>query len=111
MSANAATGVVELTVHGRWSTHLGIQVCDGIRACLAGHPPVLLVDLQDLGDPDAASMSLWLATRRAAMVKRPPVRLALCLPTTTLLHLRLRPFGSSSGGGGPDGPGQRHIGA
>ena len=89
-----ATGITELTVHGRWSSRLGTDVCEAIRDCLAGRPPYLLVDLHDLSDPDAASLSLWLAVRRAGAVKRPAVRLALCLPTTAPLHRRLRRFGS-----------------
>ena len=94
MRADAATGIMELAVHGRWNVRLGTQICDGIRQCLTAGPPSVLVDLHDLGDPDAASVPLWLAARRAAAVKRPPVRFALCLPPATAVDVRLRRLGA-----------------
>ncbi|MEV6600094.1 hypothetical protein AB0M36_25055 [Actinoplanes sp. NPDC051346] len=53
-------------------------------------PSGVIADLYDLGDPDGASMPLWLATRRAAIVLQPPEQLALCLPTTSGLDRPLR---------------------
>ncbi len=84
----------EIEVHGRWSYRLGAEVTDGIRDRLREHPAALIIDLGDLVDPDGASLPLWLATRRACAVVRPPVGLALCLPNTTMLDRRLRRIGA-----------------
>jgi hypothetical protein len=82
--------LIEIGVHGRWSHHLGTEVSAGIRRRLAEHPSAVIIDLDDLFDPDGASLALWLATRRVCSVTRPPIRLALCLPNTTMLDRRLR---------------------
>jgi hypothetical protein len=87
------TGITDITVHGRWSHHLGVQVCATIRDGFAERPAAMIIDLHELADPDGDSMPLWLATRKAAGAVRPPVRLALCLPATGTLHRRLRRLG------------------
>jgi histidine kinase-like protein len=94
VTGDVTTGVVEMAVHGRWSQRLGMDVSTGIRKCLAEQPAAIIADLRDMGDPDGASMALWLAARRAAVVMQPPVRLVLCLPTATMLDRRLRRLGS-----------------
>ncbi|MEV6600107.1 ATP-binding protein [Actinoplanes sp. NPDC051346] len=94
ITADFATAVVELSVHGRWSQRLGMDVSAAIRNCLAEPPSAIIADLHDLGDPDGTSMPTWLAARRAAVVQQPPVQLALCLPTTAGLDRRLRRAGA-----------------
>jgi hypothetical protein len=84
----------EIGVHGRWSYRLGADVSAGIRRRLRDRPTALIIDLGDLIDPDGASLPLWLATRRACAVVRPPIGLALCLPNTTTLDRRLRRIGA-----------------
>ncbi|MEV8505045.1 ATP-binding protein [Actinoplanes sp. NPDC051475] len=94
ITADFATAVVELSVHGRWSQRLGMEVSAAIRNCLAEPPSAIIADLRDLGDPDGTSMPLWMAARRAAIVQQPPVQLALCLPTTAGLDRRMRRAGA-----------------
>jgi anti-sigma regulatory factor (Ser/Thr protein kinase) len=94
ITGDVTTGVVEMAVHGRWSQRLGMDVSTGIRKCLAEHPAAVIADLRDMSDPDGASMPMWLATRRAGIVMQPPVPLALCLPTATMLDRRLRRLGA-----------------
>jgi anti-sigma regulatory factor (Ser/Thr protein kinase) len=94
VTADFATAMVELSVHGRWSQHLGMSVSAAIRSCLAEPPSAIIADLHDLGDPDGTSMPLWLAARRAAIVQQPPIQLALCLPTTAGLDRRMRRAGA-----------------
>ncbi|MDI6104137.1 ATP-binding protein [Actinoplanes sp. NEAU-A12] len=76
---------MKIGVHGRWSRRLGATVSAAIAKCLAEPPVAVIADLYDLGDPDAASMPLWLAAHRAASVLRPPVPFAVCLPTASEL--------------------------
>lgn len=94
ITGDVSTAVVEMAVHGRWSQRLGMDVSAGIRKCLAEHPAAIIADLRDMGDPDGASMALWLAARRVVVVMRPPVQLVLCLPTATMLDRRLRRLGA-----------------
>ena len=93
-TADFATAVVELTVRGHWSQRLGMDVSAAIRKCLAQPPSAMIVNLHHLADQDGASMPLWLAARRAAIVLQPPVQLALCLPATAGLDRRLRRSGA-----------------
>ncbi|MFC6566514.1 ATP-binding protein [Actinoplanes utahensis] len=90
MTADSDTTLVEIGVHGRWSRSLGADVSAAIGKCLAEPPAGIIADLYDLGDPDAASMPLWLAARRAVSAVQPAVQFALCLPTATALNRRLR---------------------
>jgi hypothetical protein len=89
-----ATAVAEIAVHGSWSHRLGLDVTAALRDCFADRPRIIIIDLHGMEDDDAASLPLWLAARRAANVLRPPVRLALCLPATTVLQVRLRRIGA-----------------
>ncbi|GGN19287.1 hypothetical protein FHR83_003967 [Actinoplanes campanulatus] len=73
VTADSDTSLVEIGVHGRWSRCLGADVSAAIGRCLAEPPAGIIADLYDLGDPDAASMPLWLAARRAASALRPAV--------------------------------------
>ncbi|GAA4964229.1 hypothetical protein GCM10025331_65150 [Actinoplanes utahensis] len=90
-----ATAVAEIAVHGSWSHRLGLDVTAALRDCFADRPSsIIIIDLHGMEDDDAASLPLWLAARRAANALRPPVRLALCLPTATILQIRLRRIGA-----------------
>ncbi|MEK8108928.1 hypothetical protein NKG94_37075 [Micromonospora sp. M12] len=65
-----------------------------LRDCFAARSRNIIIDLRVMEDDDAASLPLWLAARRASNVLRPPVQLALCLSTATILHIRLRRIGA-----------------
>jgi hypothetical protein len=93
-TAGPATAVAEIAVHGSWSHRLGLNVTAALRDCFADRPSIIIIDLHGMEDGDAASLPLWLAARRAANVIRPPVQLALCLPTATILQIRLRRIGA-----------------
>jgi anti-sigma regulatory factor (Ser/Thr protein kinase) len=90
ITADASTAVVEMAVHGPWSRHLGSQVAAGLRLCLAGPSASIIIDLHDVVDAHGASQPFWAAAWRAAGLAPTPVRLTLCLPTTTTLDNRLR---------------------
>ena len=85
VTADASTAVIEMSVHGPWSDHLGERVTTGLRLCLAGPSTSVIVDLHGLADPDGASMPFWTATCQDAA----PVRIALCLPRSSTLDRRL----------------------
>lgn len=90
VAADASTTVVELAVHGRWSPELGRQVEGTLRMCLAGRVSAVIADLHDVGDLHGVSRPFWVAAARTAQLGPRPVRLALCLPTQTMLDHRLR---------------------
>jgi anti-sigma regulatory factor (Ser/Thr protein kinase) len=90
ITADASTAVVEMTVHGQWSQHLGSQVAAGLRLCRAGPSLSIIIDLRDLSDFHGVSQPFWLDARRQASLGPAPVRLVLCLPTMTTLDSRLR---------------------
>ena len=90
VTADASTAVAEMTVHGRWSPDLGNQVAGGLRLCLASPPTSIIVDLHNLDDLHGVSRRFWLAAGRAAQSRPAPARLALCLPSKTMLAFRLR---------------------
>jgi anti-sigma regulatory factor (Ser/Thr protein kinase) len=90
VTADASTSVVEMTVHGQWSQHLGSQVAAGLRLCRVGPSRSIIVDLHDLGDPYGLSLPFWSRASRDASVGPAPVRLAFCLPAMTTLDGRLR---------------------
>jgi hypothetical protein len=90
----SAAVVTELEVRGEWSRSLGMDTTRRLRERLSAGPAAIIIDLHPLLDPEAASLPLWLATRRAASVLRPPVHLALCLAVATVLETRLRRLGA-----------------
>src|SRR3954463_12124776 len=57
VASDVDTGVVEITVRGRWTRQLGIEVYAALRDCLAEHPSAVIVDLRELNDLDAVSAS------------------------------------------------------
>lgn len=90
VAADASTTVVEMTVHGQWSPELGHQVEATLRECLAGPVSAMIVDLHDVGDLHGVSRPFWIAAARTAQLGPRSVRMALCLPTQTMLDHRLR---------------------
>lgn len=90
LTIGGTAALIEIGVHGSWSYALGAEVSAGVRCRLRESPTSMIIDLTDLVDPDGVSLPLWLATRRACAVVRPPVALALCLPQATTLEHRLR---------------------
>ncbi|OJF13326.1 hypothetical protein BG844_15855 [Couchioplanes caeruleus subsp. caeruleus] len=94
ITGHAESESLEMVVHGRWNAALAIDLRSAIHKCLAEHPTVLLADLRDLGDPDGRSAPLWLAAHRAANLRHPHVRLALCIPPAAMLATRLRRVGA-----------------
>jgi anti-sigma regulatory factor (Ser/Thr protein kinase) len=94
LTSDVETAVVEMAVHGRWSQRLGMDVSSGVRKCLAEHPSAVIADLHDMGDPDGASVALWIAGRRAATALQPPVQLVLCVPPEAPLAHRLQRVGA-----------------
>jgi hypothetical protein len=95
VSCDADTGLVEVTVRGRFSLRLSVELYAGLRQCLAEHPCVIVADLSDFEDPYAVSAAMWLAVHRAAAALYPPVRLALVLAPITPLAGRLRRLGTA----------------
>jgi hypothetical protein len=95
VSSDVDTGLVELTVHGRFSPRLGLELHGGLKKCLAEHPAGIVVDLTGFADPYAVSAAMWLAVHRSAAGMFPPVRLALVLPPTAPLAGRLRRLGTA----------------
>jgi hypothetical protein len=93
VSCDVDTGVVEVTVRGRFSLRLSVDLHTGLRKCLAEHPAAVVVDLGRFDDPYGASAAMWLAVNRAAGAMYPPVRLAVALPPTAPLAGRLRTLG------------------
>lgn len=94
--ANVDSAMVDVSVHGRWSRHLQILATTGIGKCFAENPRAVLVDLYDLGDPDAASAPTWFTAALRGGALQPPVHLVLSLPTTAPLARRLGPLGGAS---------------
>jgi anti-sigma regulatory factor (Ser/Thr protein kinase) len=86
--------VIVLTPHGQWDWRLFLDLYTGVHKYLADCPPALILDLHDLVDPTTASAPLWLTARRSGAAMRPPVEVALCLPPTTPLAVRLHRLGA-----------------
>jgi anti-sigma regulatory factor (Ser/Thr protein kinase) len=90
VTGDVGMAVVEVTAYGRWSPHLGEQVSAALRQCLAGPSASIIFDLHALEDPDAVSLTFWLALWRQARFGTDPVHVTFCLPATTPLSRRLR---------------------
>jgi hypothetical protein len=95
VSCDVDTGLIEMSVHGRFSLRLSVELYGGLKKCLAEHPAGIVVDLARFEDPYAVSATMWLAVNRAATSMYPPVRLALALPPTAPLAGRLRRLGNA----------------
>lgn len=87
--ADVTAGVVEVTVHGRWDRALWHDAGVALGKCFAEQPAAVIVDLHDMGDPQAASAAAWWMVGMRGADLRPTVQLALCLPAATALSARL----------------------
>jgi len=86
----ATTAVVEMAVHGGWSSQFGDRFSAGLRLCLASPCVSIIIDLHHLDDPSGLSMPFWIAAWRQARLAQSPVRLVFCLSSTSTLGRRLR---------------------
>jgi anti-sigma regulatory factor (Ser/Thr protein kinase) len=87
---DAGMEVMEVAVHGEWSSRVSDRVSAALPLCLAGPSPSIIVDLGDLGDTYGASLPFWLARWREARLAETPKNMTFCLPETTALSRRLR---------------------
>jgi anti-sigma regulatory factor (Ser/Thr protein kinase) len=88
------TAVLEVSVDGRWSRRMNLDVYAVLRKCMAEHPSAVIIDLGGLNDPEAVSATMWVAAARAAAILRPRAQLVLSLPPTRQLASRLRRLGA-----------------
>lgn len=94
-ATSAADGsLIVLTPHGQWDWRLFLDLYTAVHKYLAEHPIAVIIDLHDLVDPTTASASLWVTARRSGAAMQPPVRVALCLPRTSPLAVRLHRRGA-----------------
>lgn len=87
------TGIVRVSVHGRWSDEVRAPAQRTVGDALAAHPAGLLLDLRGLDDPDAASAQLWLSTAAQAAETRPVVPVVACPAGDTPLAGKLTAMG------------------
>ncbi|MEU4427990.1 ATP-binding protein [Actinoplanes sp. NPDC024001] len=87
------SGIIELTVHGRWSHRLCTTLYRTVQKCLAEHPTALVLDLSGLHDPHAASAPFWLTVAAQGRRLQPTVPVVACLPRTNRLSGRLDRLG------------------
>jgi hypothetical protein len=85
---------VVMAVHGNWDRRLFLRVRRVVHRCLSDYPAALIVDLDELDDPEGASALLWLTARSTGEAMRPGVRLVLCLEPDTMLAARLQRLGA-----------------
>jgi len=94
VTCDAESGLLEISVRGRFSLRLSMELYGGLRKCLAEHPAAIIADLAEFDDPYAVSAAMWLSINRAAAAMYPPVRLALALSPVAPLAGRLRRLGA-----------------
>ncbi|MEU8234025.1 ATP-binding protein [Actinoplanes sp. NPDC048967] len=94
VTCDAESGLLEISVRGRFSLRLSMELYGGLRKCLAEHPTAIIADLAAFDDPYAVSAAMWLSINRTAAAMYPPVRLALALSPTAPLAGRLRRLGA-----------------
>jgi hypothetical protein len=85
----------EVTVYGAWSPQLRTRAAQLLRACLAGRPRAVVIDLSDLSDPDGLSESTWRTATRYAATREPGVPVLLCAAPEPVRR-RLRNGGSTT---------------
>ncbi|GGQ42863.1 ATP-binding protein [Couchioplanes azureus] len=61
--ADVETAVIEVAVSGCWNRQLQLACAGVLRGCVAARPAGILLNLQDLHDPDGASAALWRTVR------------------------------------------------
>ncbi|GAA3920453.1 ATP-binding protein [Actinoplanes auranticolor] len=94
VTCDVETGLLEITVRGRFSLRLSTELYGGLRKCLVEHPTAIIADLAEFDDPYAVSAAMWLSVNRAAAAMYPPVGLALALSPVAPLAGRLRRLGA-----------------
>ena len=93
LTGDVDTATIEVAVHGRFTRQLCRDIVTTLDKCVAAYPSAIIADLHDFGDPDGASVPLWLSQRESAAELAPPVQLVLCVPTATMVSHRLRRVG------------------
>ncbi|GAA4606462.1 hypothetical protein BJY16_005844 [Actinoplanes octamycinicus] len=88
------SSLLTLAVHGTWEQRLCQDTHTAVRKCLGEHPATLLIDLQELADPHAASIPTWLTARRLGVPMAPPVEVMICVPDDTPLAGKLHRTGA-----------------
>ncbi|OJF15001.1 ATP-binding protein [Couchioplanes caeruleus] len=94
VSADIETETVVMAVHGNWDRRLGAEAHRILNKCMSEHPGTLIVDLQGMYDPHAASLTAWLTACRVGQAMDPSVRVLVCVSTDTVLADRLRRIGA-----------------
>ncbi|WP_433731231.1 ATP-binding protein [Actinoplanes sp. CA-051413] len=95
VTCDAESGLLEITVRGRFSLRLSMELYGGLRKCLAEHPTAIIADLAEFDDPYAVSAAMWLSINRTAATMYPPVQLALVMSPVAPLAGRLRRLGAA----------------
>jgi anti-sigma regulatory factor (Ser/Thr protein kinase) len=94
VTADVDGAVLDVVVRGAWHAGRADAVLLALRKCLAESPAVVIIDAGDLADDAAASVPVWLSATQAAAATDPPARLAICLPESAPLAIRLRSVGA-----------------
>ncbi len=94
VTADVDTAVTVAAIRGVWGDALRRDAFVAVRKALGEHPAALIVDLCDLIDPHAASVSMWLTVSQVADAMQPPVRVAACLPSGAALAARMHRLGA-----------------
>ncbi|MET0418581.1 MAG: ATP-binding protein [Actinoplanes sp.] len=92
--ADLRTSTAVVTVCGAWGRVLNRDTFLGLQSCFGKHPAGLVLDLRELADPHAASMSTWLTARRVGDAMEPRVRVVACVPDGAVLADRLHRLGA-----------------
>ncbi|MBL7258248.1 ATP-binding protein [Paractinoplanes lichenicola] len=94
VTADAESAVTLVTVRGTWGSPLRRDTFTAVKKVLSEHPIAMVIDLCEVIDTRAASVSTWLTVSRVGAAMEPPVRVAACLPRRAALTQRLDRLGS-----------------
>jgi hypothetical protein len=90
IESDVDASVALMSVRGDWERPVWHATKTALKNCLAEHPEALILDLSGLDDPGGASVPLWAGAQRSAVLKDPPVQLALCIPPQLPLADRMQ---------------------
>lgn len=90
IESDVDASVALMSVRGGWDQPVWLAASAALKNCLAEHPEALILDLSGLDDPRGASAPLWADAQRTALLKDPPVQLALCIPPQLPLADRMQ---------------------
>lgn len=93
VTLDVESSTVTLAVHGLWGRFLRRDVHVAVRKCMSEHPASLVVDLHDLQDPHAGSLTTWIRARRMGVELQPAVQVLVNVPAGTALATRMRRTG------------------